>query len=362
MKPAMKTLVRRNKRLLVVVLGVSLLAFGGCQESTTERPTEGTAPGAVDANGAAPTSSELPPPRCNIVVILIDTLRPDHLQHNGYDRPTSPFMADFAASAAVFRNAFSTSSWTAPSTASVFTGLYPTRHGITRGFHANRKQMESVEATGEAPMDLLKLPESIMTLPERIQAAGYRTLAITTNVNIDDKLGFHRGFDSFQYHRQGSVEDVEQTMAQWHAGGRFEAPYFLYLHLNEVHMPYVPHQPFYQPHDDPVLDGMSRYDSEIHHLDRKLKAWFQRMQWDESTLVWFLSDHGEEFMDHGQIGHKYSLYRELNDVLDDGAEDPEWLPARSRRMSASSMLCPLFAIGYRSPAMAFATALRCCRY
>ena len=111
--------------------------------------------GCLAGCGEAPTEDEADPTRQaatnkpDIVVILIDTLRPDHLDLYGYERETAPFLTELAAQSTVFRHAWSTSSWTAPATASLFTSTYPTRHGVTRGFFASRDVQQKI-ADGDA--------------------------------------------------------------------------------------------------------------------------------------------------------------------------------------------------------------------
>src|SRR5262249_22986641 len=90
------------------------------------------------------------PRRPNVVLIVLDTTRPDHLGWSGYARPTTPFLKELGARAAVFDHAFSSSSWTAPSTASVMTGLYPTGHGVTDGMFAHVRDEKSNPDPAEA--------------------------------------------------------------------------------------------------------------------------------------------------------------------------------------------------------------------
>jgi arylsulfatase A-like enzyme len=90
--------------------------------------------------------------RPNVVLVLIDTLRPDHLELYGYEHPTAPWIASVGARGAVFPRAYSSSAWTPPATASVFTGLYPTGHGLIHGFETEawiKKQQAT--ARGASP-------------------------------------------------------------------------------------------------------------------------------------------------------------------------------------------------------------------
>src|SRR4030043_1537017 len=80
-----------------------------------------------------------PSPRPNVVLVVIDTLRADRLPFYGYPKDTAPFLSKLAARGVVFDKAFAASSWTAPATASIFTGLYPFQHGVVMGLFAQKK-------------------------------------------------------------------------------------------------------------------------------------------------------------------------------------------------------------------------------
>ncbi|MED6334332.1 MAG: sulfatase [Planctomycetota bacterium] len=252
------------------------------------------------------TLAEMP----NVVVVLIDTLRADHLAAYGGEPEVAPFLARLAQSSLVFRNAFSSSSWTGPSTASLFTGLYPTRHGLTRGLHAlagSRDEAQSIE--------LRAMPEEIATLPELYKSLGYSTWGYAANLNIGEHLGFDRGFDEFVQNRMETAIRISAAVQQWRPRMLAEAPYFLYLHLNDVHMPNTPMKPWYEPAEDELADQVRRYDSEISYIDHVLEGLYQAFGWDHKTLLVILSDHGEEFRDHGYLGHGFSLYQELMKVV-----------------------------------------------
>ncbi len=155
--------------------------------------------------------------RNNVVVIVIDTLRPDHLGFHGYHRETAPYLASLAEKAVVFTHAVSTSTWTAPSTTSLFTGLHPLRHGVQLGIVAHRRMLESHNRAGaergvdvgvgvdnskdkekdenKVKVQLNRIPASVSTLPELFRESGYRTFGIAANPNIGASIGFDRGFD-----------------------------------------------------------------------------------------------------------------------------------------------------------------------
>ena len=252
------------------------------------------------------------PYKPDLVLIVIDTLRPDHLELHGYERETAPFLAALAERSTVFDRAYSTSSWTAPATASVFTGMYPNRHGVLMGFRA---QHSLLKANGEDArnLELVSLPAP-PTLAEQLGAAGYATFGAASNVNVGPELGFDRGFDRFERLIRDDAELLSRKVLAWRDA--LEAgPSFLYVHFNDVHKPYGGREPFYEPAQNELEDVVARYDSEIAYLDRWIEHLYEELGWGADTVVVILSDHGEEFADHGGKGHGYSLYRELNHVL-----------------------------------------------
>lgn len=271
---------------------------------------------------AEPVELETP----HVVVVLIDTFRPDHLGVLGYDRETAPFLEDLLRRSTVFRRAFSTSSWTAPSTSSLFTSLYPTRHGVTEGFLAHQKRVDAVAEQRNERITLNRLPSEFPTLPELLQQAGYQTFGAASNINIGGEIGFDRGFDHFHHLRDRSAEALAKELKAWRHKVPDGEPTFTYLHFNDVHEPYDPREPWYEEKDDELGRIVSAYNSEISYLDGVLEELYRDLSWDQDTLVVLVSDHGEEFREHGQIGHQFTLYDELMRVLI--AFSGEGIPAR----------------------------------
>jgi len=254
--------------------------------------------------------------RPNVVFVVLDTLRADHLEFYGYRDSTAPFLNRVAEQSAVFTRAFSSSSWTAPSTASLFTGLYPTRHGVTMGFKANLHR--EVERTGETTIQVGKLPASVTTLPEFMKRLGYRSYGVATNLNIGSAIGFDRGFDRFVSLSGEPAETVLKTLRSWKSEIEAEPPYFLYLHLNDVHKPYTQRAPWFEESGDSRADTVSAYDSEIHYVDGVLEKMLELFDFapggDRGGILVIASDHGEEFWDHGGDGHRFSLHYEVNRI------------------------------------------------
>ncbi len=260
-----------------------------------------------------PGCSRPPAPRHpNVVLVMIDTLRPDHLPQYGYHQDTAPYLAELAGTSAVFANAYSTSSWTAPAVASIFTGLYPPEHGIIEGFMSFKRREQKA---GFEVLPLNRLPKDVPTIAQLFHDAGYRTFGIAANLNIGPEIGFDRGFDRFASFRKDDATKVQERLDAWvddlQSGAQ---PYFLYLHFMDPHMPYHPRAPWYRKQHLRNDDQRARYDSEIHFLDQHLREIGERLGWKDALLL-FVSDHGEEFREHGGEGHEFTLYRELNHVL-----------------------------------------------
>lgn len=252
----------------------------------------------------------------NIILISIDTLRADHLSCYGYRRKTSPNIDTFAEKSLVFTNAISTSSWTVPAHASMFTGLYPSRHGL----------MQSPQPG--------KLPETIKTLAEILGEFGYFTAGFHGGGYLSSYFGFNRGFDV--YSSKGSrIEHNLNNCLRWinrHRKDRF----FLFLHGSNCHVPLSPPKEFdiyslginaeyntnrrsmyswEKPKTNEELEYIvAKYDGEIRYMDHliaKLIDEITRLKIIDNTIIILTADHGEEFMEHGQIGHIRTLYEEL---------------------------------------------------
>ena len=246
---------------------------------------------AIGACDGAPRRGE----RANVILIVIDGLRADHLTPFGYSRDTSPFLDEMAASGVLFENTISQSSGTKTSVASLLTSLYPEAHGV-RG-------VKDV------------LPDSIRLLPEVLRDHGYRTFAIHGNPWLEERFGFNQGFDEFRfthwYKDTFDAQMVNEQALQW-VDEKQTPPFFLYLHYMDVHSPWKPPGDF----DRFGPEAVDQYDGSILYLDSRLKALYGELTkrgLDENTWIIVTADHGEEFGEHGnyKVGHGLTLYREV---------------------------------------------------
>lgn len=245
----------------------------------------------------------------NLVLIVIDTLRPDRLPFYGHSGPTAPFLDELSEKSLVFSRAHSTSSWTAPAMASLFLSLHPFQHGM---------HLASLSPDGKN-FDIRVLPESVPSLPESLKAVGYRTFAVTDNQNVSEPPGFARGFDRFFSTHYQSAAAVNETLLRWRDDILSGEPYFLYVHYMDPHLPYNGREPWYgrdpaSGSDDEVTDALARYDSEIRYADEHIAELFAAFGWGEGTVVIVTSDHGEEFGEHGGEQHGRTLHAEVLDV------------------------------------------------
>lgn len=245
-----------------------------------------------------------------VVVIVVDTLRADHLPIYGYGKDTAPFLTRLAQESVVFEHAYAAASWTAPSTASLFTSLYPFQHGVVLGLRATRK----LQARDHG-LRLRTLPEELDTLPEVLQRAGYATFGLTQNVNISARLGFDQGFQRFRNLPADDTADVlHARLVAWKRHLDAAPRSFLYLHYLDPHSPYHERAPLFDPRSEGRARRISAYDSEIHYVDDYLRQAYELFAWDDDTLLVVTADHGEEFWEHGSVEHGRTLYGEVLNV------------------------------------------------
>jgi arylsulfatase A-like enzyme len=246
--------------------------------------------------------------RPNIVIVVLDTVRADHLPAYGYPRDTAPFLSELASKGVVFDRAYAASSWTSPSVATLFTSVYPFQHGVVWGMKKMR----------EAGYRFNHLPGALETIPEALKKAGYTTFAVSDNINVSPRTRFDAGFDRFESASDASSEAVNKRIKKWKADLDRAKPYFLYIQYMDAHAPYNPRAPWF---DEFMKDGLATegerpdyvaaYDSEIRYMDDRFRGLYDALGWDRDTIVIVTSDHGEEFWERGMGGHAHTLQEEL---------------------------------------------------
>jgi arylsulfatase A-like enzyme len=266
----------------------------------------------------------------HLVVLLVDTLRADKLSpFDASTRVRSPVIDKIASEGTTFLQAQSPAPWTKPSVASILTGLQPMTHG--------------------AKTQAAVVPASAIFLGEHLKGQGWATAGFIGNGYVSDKFGFDQGWDRYRnFIREGGDTDASSIFRE--AGDWAEAhkdePFFLYVHTIDPHVPYDPPEEFLRLYDDrPDYAGQVRarstgdllakakksppqvtfdasdrkrlealHDGEITQHDVELGKFVDRLYrlgiWQDTLFV-FVSDHGEEFDDHGSWGHGHSVYQEL---------------------------------------------------
>lgn len=251
-------------------------------------------------SGAIPDAKDL-----NVVVLLLDALRADHLPFYGYGANTAPFLSSLVDRSVLFEKTLSSAGSTAPAVASIMTAYYPIQHGVVTGLLTTRlMQKENPE------LELNRLPSGLATMAEAFKAGGYKTYLVSDNINISEEMGFAQGFDRHKAFNDKGSDRVNRTLLDWAPQIKNNGRYFMWLHYMDPHAPYVQRRPRFKPTGDKRSDLVAAYDSEIRSLDRRLREAFGLFGWKENALVIVIADHGEEFWDHGQLGHARALYRE----------------------------------------------------
>lgn len=285
--------------------------------------------------------------RPNILLIIMDATRAKNLSCYGYHRPTTPNLERFAERCVVYETAISAAGWSLPSHASIFTGLYPSRHGA----HEQHKHLAP-----EYP-----------TMAEQLCSRGYCTLAFCHNPYVGPATGLDRGFEWFN-NDFGSIpislwkisrkisNGFARVLGQRDSGARHtnkqvhttlrrlqadDRPFFMFIHYEEPHGPYHPPRKYnrYLPNgvspkeakqvnqdqwkyliapssmaerDFEILTAL--YDGEITYLDSRIAevlGWIEELGILDRTMVIITADHGENIGDHESMAHKYCLYDTL---------------------------------------------------
>ena len=287
-----------------------------------------------------------------VVVVIIDTLRRDHLSVWGYDRETAPRLSALAAEGVVADDAIAQAAWTKVSVPSILTSLYPTSHGV-RDF-----------------ADLL--PASAETMAEVFRKAGYATFGFSAIPFSGKMTNLHQGYEQFREANfdlsavastdlpaEKAARGYVDELLPWIEAHR-DVPFFAVLHVEDPHSPYVAPQPFATEWADAADPGRYRqlveqvrpkidhplmqvfgmparadldeagidaeqfvryehdaYDALIHSTDVEIARVVERLDQlglRDRVLLAFTSDHGTEFLDHGNHFHGHTVYGELNRV------------------------------------------------
>ncbi|MCP4593717.1 MAG: sulfatase-like hydrolase/transferase, partial [bacterium] len=302
--------VQTGVAAVVLLLAAGLLS-GGCAKKESAKQE---------------TATEFKRP--NIVLITFESLRTDHVGCYGCPRDTTPAIDALAAEATLYEDSSAVTSWTLTSHATIFSGLYPSAHNVVR------------------PKDRLK--DSHRTMAEVLADYGYQTTAIVSGPYLKRKHGLAQGFETYD---QTSVTTGKLDASHDVTNPRMEArvnqfldherregdPFFLFLYYWDPHFQFIPPPPYDTmfvpdgavPVKDPHFQTYyklgkqikpaqleylkAQYDGEIRCTDAYLERLFERLRalglW-ENTVIILTADHGEQFFEHGFLGHKYDLYVE----------------------------------------------------
>lgn len=237
-------------------------------------------------------------PRPNLLLVTIDTLRPDHLRCYGYDQIQTPSIDSLATDGIRFEQAYTPVPITLPSHTVMLTGTYPMMSGM-HDFSGNNLNPEQA------------------TLATVLRARGYDTGAVIAAAVLDRRFGLNHGFDFYYDHfnfsrlaesnldfmERPANEVIDQAL-KWLAKPRTR-PFFLWVHLYDPHHPYNPPAPFNQKYRANLYDGEIAFaDAQLGRLLGYLK---QRGAYDR-TVIALSGDHGEGLGDHGEKTHGFFIY------------------------------------------------------
>jgi choline-sulfatase len=238
-----------------------------------------------------------PPGSPPVILVSIDTCRPDRLGCYGQPLPLTPSIDELAQDAVLFTRVTAAVPLTLPSHCTMLTGTIPPRHGV----HDNAGY---------------RLEDSRATLAEVLQQAGYQTGAIVGSFALDHRFGLSRGFDSYDDeipippgHPPGEenerpASEVTRSALAW-LDGRGSKPFFLFVHYYDPHAPYAPPEPFASRfREDPYGGEVAAVDEGIGRILERLK---QRKIYDRALVI-VTSDHGEALGEHGESAHGYFVY------------------------------------------------------
>ena len=301
--------------------------------------------GSTDGAWAQPVQESSANARPNVVLVVIDAFRADRVTAMNHGVPVMPFLAQFAADSRQFTRALSQEAWTKPSMATIYTSLYAGAHGVQSG----AKYLLEPE---EAPESADALPASIPNMATVLKAAGYDTIGVQTNPNLQERFGFANGFNRYAFLK--GTPGMLVTPVVLDALKQAKPPFFLYVHYFDPHAPYLALPPFCEafgpmpeitPEEDelfrtrqvdvcrdldrvalgiagrPVFPPLSDraktylrhcYDVECRLVDDQIREVIAALGTQaQNTLVVITADHGEELWDHGELGHGKTAHGEV---------------------------------------------------
>jgi len=231
----------------------------------------------------------------NILLITIDTLRPDRLSCYGSEHVKTPNIDSLAARSVLFTRAFAHASTTLPSHTNILLGTTPLFHGV----HDN---------------GIFVVHDKFLTLSEHLRKAGYSTAAFVGAFPLDSRFGLNQGFDTYDdeydLRHQRKIETGERAgqivvdrAVEWLA--HITSPWFLWVHCFDPHDPYTPPEPFRTQHKECLYDGEVAY---VDFVMGKLFRYLDENDLSGRTLIIFTGDHGESLGEHGEITHGFLAY------------------------------------------------------
>ncbi|MBN2339852.1 MAG: sulfatase-like hydrolase/transferase [Deltaproteobacteria bacterium] len=296
-----------------------------------------------------PLQKTPPPKGQNVLLIVVDALRADGLTPYGYSKPTSPAIAELAEEGIVFENAHSSSPWTAPSFASILTGVSPTVHQMGTRLFKSDTDVDDSEVATVGKMRITRLSPNIPTIAQLLKPIELKTGAIVNNGFLHKDTGLGQGFDFYdlvipygkgQKRANGfsgprEATEVTDTAMRW-IFAQNDSPFFMMVHYFDPHVAYDAPEKYREQFATfdtprfaerfsqvtPVRNGTMKvdkmeqlqiralYDAEVRYTDDEIGRLLKRMEQRgllDNTWVIFTADHGEEIFDHGGIdhGHRY---------------------------------------------------------
>ncbi|HEX9639541.1 MAG TPA: sulfatase [Acidobacteriota bacterium] len=332
----------------------------------------------------APAAPPPLPADTPVVLIVLDAAAAKHFHSYGYHRPTTPNLDRLAEEGTLFERAYAPAAFTLGSVGSILTGHYPESHGV---IHPH-----------------LKLPPPAATLAEILRQAGYKTASLIGNHHAGATFGYHQGFEVQEVWRirprskgqfvpasyDNYAENLLPAIERFVAGQRGQ-PLFLYLHFREPHSPYWPPQPYdrlFPTRYRGTISGERRemvalergllvnpaevlehlvalYDGNLAYVDaqvgRALEILRRHRLYQRSWII-VTADHGESFLEHGEMRHSSSVYEQnvhIPLLMKFPAAEPRG-QARVRELASLVDLLPTVAagLGLEVPATVQGTDLR----